>query len=92
MSLSLRQRQINEALESQYLCHVLVYSEMLLRWQLLHKRLELLKSVAHEIRLVHKAGEHFQEQFGMSFLFLQSRNMVEHKHESHITSLSSLSN
>jgi len=63
ISPDLRKRQIDESLESQYICHVLVYAEKLLRWQLLHKRLELLKSVAQEIQSVHKANKHFQERF-----------------------------
>jgi hypothetical protein len=34
----------DEQILSQYKCHVLAYAEMLFRWQLLNKRLELLKS------------------------------------------------
>ena len=39
-----RPAMFDQQILAQYKCHVLAYAEMLFRWQLLNKRLELLKS------------------------------------------------
>lgn len=69
----------------QFVSHVLTYSDMLFGWQLFHKRVELLKSVAEEMRKtvpLHTALGRSESQFGRS-------NILLHPSEHHIASLSS---
>lgn len=53
----------------QLMLHVLAYAEVLFRWKLLHKRIELLKAVDPFLRLPSHSPFHFDHsELGRSFL------------------------
>jgi hypothetical protein len=58
----------------QLMMHVFVYAEVLFRWKLLHKRIELLKAVAPFLRLPSDPSFHSDNsQLGMSMPLLCRR-------------------
>lgn len=53
-------------LMKQFVGHILVYADMLFRWQLFHKRVELLKSVNQEVQKI--ASPHVSSGLGLAGL------------------------